>query len=312
MSESTKYLRELIDLKPDNVYDLFERIMKLYTMHDFSEWGNKLYFLQKNIEHEILYDILEKTKQESEFYLNSLLKTLELGYCLSPDRSIYHIIERIYKYSDMTSNASLKKLCKLEDQYKASTPFHFTDAFLEFLNYLLDENHKITDFDLQTDLKTKYKVKQEHLEGIGLQVELYFGWVYNIVKDVHEFINLRIEEVHSLSINKNENTRFRTPNRTEQNKTELTQKQTLLLMYYLRDSGLILSTCNNSLLSDCFSQLTGFSKETLRQVMIKKEKDSFEITDKLNDYEELIRALSDMIKNIDTDKTDYHNSNKIE
>lgn len=127
---------------------------------------------------------------------------------------------------------------------------------------------------------------------------------------IHKWIEKKRSDIDREKPQTNTNNTMKTPTRSEYNSTVLTEKQTLLLMYYLREKRIVLETSTNTIMGECFGQLTGYKQ--LRKHFITAGKDSFEVTRYIKDYETVINNLKELIQLIEDDKTDFSNKNQIE
>ncbi len=93
----------------------------------------------------------------------------------------------------------------------------------------------------------------------------------------------------------------KSPKESNTKQTELNQAQITVLFYYLKSTGIIAKSLNNTLFSKAISELTGFSSSKIRQGLSTVSEysnsiDSMRFTDK--DFTEVISQLNNVLEKI--------------
>jgi hypothetical protein len=116
-----------------------------------------------------------------------------------------------------------------------------------------------------------------------------------------ELNDLKIK-IDSLEKNKKGNT-TRVSKRNEYNKSDLTAKQTALLIMYLREAGVFLKDASDKVILKCFEDATGFSAEQMKKLVSGHAKNNkAELSEKISDYDKLKALFKSMITKNEADK----------
>lgn len=200
-------------------------------------------------------------------------------------------------------NGKIVEILKLNDWRELSGKY--IDLNLVGLFSEVKENLLSIDTDQKRILYFNFFVKEmkdsedwikEHIDKLpaGARInkhlkKTYFKVIDNWNTDINDLRNDFRLEKNSTSIQKPKPTNFY--------KTELSQKQTLLLAFLLKDNKVILPNTTNKFLAKNFGELTGYSATQLEKDL-KGVKDPFDISDKKEDLDSLISVLEKLIEKI--------------
>lgn len=169
----------------------------------------------------------------------------------------------------------------IKDLENAIKPLAGYPHLLHSINNWIEE----LELDIKSNKKTgSKKLTEEHLSNrIKLKDELY-----------------RISTLPFISAGPvAEKTNPKAAKMNDFNKPALTQKETALVMLYLREHRVFLRDTTDDLLANCFEKLTGFSENTLRQSISGESKSNKAmITENPEHFKKIASLFEDVIKQI--------------
>lgn len=207
-------------------------------------------------------------------------------------------------FAKLAADIERKKIQYYEDTiHHIKTQLRTINTNKEKVKFLKDLLRNKVNGNEEFELYTRKHLLEKEPE-IGIEIINSLFNSPDKIDKVNEYIKREIEYFSSIE-DKKENTEKKLPKKTDFYKATLeNQKQIALLGYYLRQQKIILPNISNTLLSECFANMNGYSPSQMIK-LFDGAKDASEVSNSLKDYQNLIFELKKLTEQIEKEMQQY-------